>query len=234
MKTTNIFLHGALGAAAQFDRLLPLLPSDYPAVAWSLPGHGQQLPEAPFSLDLFTSALLKFLDEIKLDAVNIFGYSMGGYLALHLASEHPERVKRVITLGTKLQWSPEVAAGMNRMFDPEKIEAKVPQFATSLAAMHADWKAVCRHTAAFLEELGNGQGIQEAAYARIACPVTIGWGNEDNVVGKEESQHVAGLIPQGEFVELMGVKHPIDLVDSNILVKFVERLSSPLPPSKGG
>ena len=73
---------------------------------------------------------------------------MGGYVALGLAAEHPNRIKKVVTLGTKIDWSPEVAASMSRMFDPEKIQAKVPAFANLLAQAHApaDWKKVCQYT----------------------------------------------------------------------------------------
>ena len=58
--------------------------------------------------------------------------------------KYPERVQSVTTYGTKLDWSPEVAAAMSRMFDPEKIEAKAPQLAEALAQAHGpeNWKSL--------------------------------------------------------------------------------------------
>ena len=221
METPTLLLHGALGSAAQFNALRRLFPAEARVYALNFPGHGPQTPQTPFSMQLFSESILNFMDENNLPVANIFGYSMGGYVALHLAAGHPERVGQVVTLGTKLDWTPEVAAGMNRMFDPEKIEAKVPKFAEALAASHADWKSLCRYTAAFLEDLGNGKGIQEVSFVRIACPVTIGWGTEDNVVTAAESRHVAGLVPNGKFVELEGARHQIELVDVNLLHKFL-------------
>ncbi len=223
MKTPTILLHGALGAANQFDGLLGLFSAEQPVFAPNLPGHGPLSAATPYTLALFSDAVLKFMDDDNIARANIFGYSMGGYVALYLAAKHPERIRRVVTYGTKLEWTPEVATGMNRMFDPEKIAAKVPQFAQALASTHADWALVCLRTAAFLRDLGQGDGIQDALFSHILCPVTIGRGTEDTVVSAAESQRVAGLIPHGKYVELTGGKHPLELVDLNILFKFVEK-----------
>lgn len=39
----------------------------------------------------------------------------------------------------------------------------------------------------FLHDLGNGLGLSAETFARIACPVTIAWGELDQVVTAEES-----------------------------------------------
>jgi pimeloyl-ACP methyl ester carboxylesterase len=119
--TPTILLHGALGNAAQFDPLKSQLPDSRSVFAFNLPGHGGEPAEGPFSMQLFLVAVLKFLDAKNAAQVDIFGYSMGGYVGLWLAWKHPERVRSVTTYGTKLDWTSEVAAGMSRMFDPEKI-----------------------------------------------------------------------------------------------------------------
>ncbi len=229
MKIPTLLLHGALGAATQFDGLLKHFSAEEPVFALDFPGHGADSTEGDFSLVLFSKSVLKFMDAHNIARANLFGYSMGGYVALYLASTHPERIRHVATYGTKLEWSPETASNMNRMFDPEKIEAKVPHFAAALAATHADWKSTCYKTAAFLQDLGDGKGIDWSAFSFIACPVTIGWGSEDNVVSESECRHAAGLIPHGNFVELIGAKHQIELVDLNLLFKFVEKALLPPP-----
>ncbi len=220
MKTT-IFLHGALGSAAQFDAILPLVSSSETCAAISLPGHGPEKPKEPYSLELFSEAILRFMDERNIPTARFFGYSMGGYVALYLAARHPDRVSSVHTLGTKLHWTPEVAAGMSRMFDPEKIEAKAPQLAASLSATHADWREVCRFTASFLLDLGHTQAISDLEFSKIKCPVSIGWGTADNVVSQEESEHVASLIKGCQLVILPGVKHQIEQTEPAIIANYV-------------
>ncbi|MFN0176902.1 MAG: alpha/beta fold hydrolase [Saprospiraceae bacterium] len=221
--TSTILLHSALGSAAQLETLQTQLPEGQDAVALDFPGHGRASNSGPFSMRLFADSVLKFMDDKNVAKADIFGYSMGGYVALWLAWKHPERVRSVTTYGTKLEWNPEVAAGMSRMFDPEKIEVKAPQLAESLAKTHGAeyWKTLCKNTAKFLLDLGNGLGLPPEAFGEIQCPVSIGWGELDNVVTEAESRHVAQAIPEGRFEVLPGCKHLIEQVDAAQLARFV-------------
>ncbi len=218
----TILLHGALGSAAQFDDFRLHIPSDKSVFALNFPSHGGEVAHEPFTMEAFAGSVLQSMDEIHADEADLFGYSMGGYVALWLAWKFPEKVRSVTTYGTKLNWTPEVATGMNRMFDPEKIEAKVPQLAESLAKTHGllHWKTLCQQTSAFLTDLGKGLGLPVEAYAEIKCPVKIGWGDQDNVVTESESRSVAEAIPNGSFEILPGERHLIEQVDPVQLAHF--------------
>lgn len=218
-----VFLHGALGSAAQFEVLRPYFSPEIPVFALNLPGHGGLPTDAPYSMERFAEAVLTFLDEKNMAQTDLFGYSMGGYLALWLAWKNPDRVRRVVTLNTKLDWSPDTAARMNAMFDTEKIEAKVPQFAQALAQAHApaDWKQVARLTADFLRDLGDGKGLPPEAFQQITCPVTILRGELDSTVSAEESQRAAGLLPHGNYREIPGGRHALEQMDAEVVCEQV-------------
>ncbi len=216
-----LFLHGALGSAAQFDAFRSHFSPKTPVFALNLPGHGGLPTDAPYSIERFAEAVLAFLAEKNEAQADLFGYSMGGYVALWLAWKYPDRVRCVATLNSKLDWSPEVATRMSGMFDTEKIEAKAPQLAAALTLAHApaDWKLVAQRTADFLHDLGNGMGLPPEAFAQIACPVAVLRGELDNTVSAEESQHVADLLPQGFYREIPGSRHAIEQVDVAAVVR---------------
>lgn len=219
-----LLLHGALGSAPQFAPLFSHLPSEWQMNAPDFPGHGSTADDdTPYSMERFSMFISDYLDEHKILTANIFGYSMGGYAALYFAWKNPERVGRIFTLGTKFDWTPDTAAKEAAMLDPEKIEAKVPAFAQNLALRHGNgnWKAVLHRSSELLRNLGAGRGIPPGAFARIDCPVTIGLGEMDNMVGHEESRNVAEALPNGRFDHLPGCKHPIEQVD---FVLLAERL----------
>ncbi len=167
--------------------------------------------------------MLDFLNQNNLAQTQIFGYSMGGYVALHLARKHPERVRRIVTLGTKLAWTPEIAARETALLNPDKIAAKVPVFAEALAGRHApaDWREVLRRTAELLHDLGNGAALGEEDFRSIACPVLVGLGELDNMVSLEESSQVANWLPNGRLEVLPGVKHPFEQVDAAWLADWL-------------
>jgi len=231
MQTPLLLLHGALGSKAQMAAIEKHLPADIPVYALNFPGHGGLSTHISFSMPLFAKAVLEFLDIEHIPQADMFGYSMGGYAALYLAWKHPERVRRITTLGTKFDWTPETAARESAMLDPEKIEAKVPQFAQALAQRHApaDWKAVLRQTADLLHGLGNSQGLPPEAFANIRCPVMILLGEFDNMVTLAESQQAAAALPQGRFEILPGAKHAIEQVDQALLAM---RLNAYFYPEK--
>jgi pimeloyl-ACP methyl ester carboxylesterase len=225
MKTTLLLLHGALGNKSQLEPIARHLPVDLPVQSLDFPGHGGRPATEDYSIPYFARAVLEHMDAHRIDRADLFGYSMGGYVALYLASTHPDRVRRIATLGTKLDWTPETAAREIGMLDPDKIALKVPQFAEALAQRHApaDWKQVLRQTAAMLAALGNGAALTAPAFQAISAPVDIWLGELDNMVTAAESEAVAAMLADGRFEILPGARHPLDLVDPAMLAGRLEK-----------
>jgi pimeloyl-ACP methyl ester carboxylesterase len=96
-----LFVHGGLGTSeAHFGNHLDEFTKKYHVIAIHLRGHGKSdLPNTPFSLDLFADDLYKFLEELKLDSIIYVGFSLGGMTGLNLASKHPEKIRKLITIG---------------------------------------------------------------------------------------------------------------------------------------
>ena len=218
-----ICLHGALGTAAQFDVLRPHFPANIPLVALQLPGHGGLPCNEAYSLPLFAASVLGALDEAQTAQTDLFGYSMGGYLALYLAWKHPERVRKVVLLNTKLDWSPETSAKMSGMFDAEKIALKAPQLADALSKAHAPthWQTVAQYTAHFIQALGAGAGLPTAAFSQISAPVLVLRGALDTTVTAQECETVQALLPNGQYTEIPESKHALEQVDGAALAKVM-------------
>lgn len=228
MKSKLLLLHGALGSSKQFEPLKIQLKDTYELYDLNFEGHGGRSSENEFSIQLFTENVISFLSAKTLSKVNIFGYSMGGYVALNLAHQRPELVDKIITLGTKFDWTEESAAKETRMLNPEKIEEKVPKFAEMLKQQHAplDWKDLMRKTAQMMLSMGAGAKLHPEQLERIQQNVIIGLGSEDKMVSQEESEKAADLLPNSNFVRLEGIPHPIDRIDPSILAAYIQQAFS--------
>jgi len=187
-----LLLHGALGAADHFDSLLPALEG-YDVHRLNFSGHGGQSRAKEFGIAQFGADVLQYLSENNLKSVDIFGYSMGGYVGAWLAFHHPQKVNRLMTLGTKWSWSPEISAKEIRMLNPVKIEEKVPAFASALAKRHAplDWKNVMQDTADMMIAMGDQPPVPLEMMAEIQHKTLICWGDQDKMVSQEESKYPA-------------------------------------------
>ena len=219
-----ILLHGALGAASQLEPLKKLLQSDFDVHILEFEGHGQTYSDKPYSIDLFVANLKSYLDLHQLKDVFVFGYSMGGYVALKLAAQYPEYFSKIITLGTKFDWTPESAEKEIKMLNPEKIEEKVPAFAKMLNELHSaiGWKNVMNKTADLMLHLGNGDATPDRLYRKIKTPCLIGVGDSDQMVTPEETKRIVSLIAHAEFYLLENTVHPIDWIDANKLADLIK------------
>jgi pimeloyl-ACP methyl ester carboxylesterase len=219
MKQKIVILHGALGSTGQFVEFKEILSNHFEVYSFNFAGHGGEPIREPFSIDLFVANTLDFLNHSQLDTVSLFGYSMGGYVALTFALKFPERVNRVITLGTKFQWDPESAARDVRLMNPEVIEQKIPGFAETLRERHypEDWKKNMSLTGEMMTRLGDGEALTLKDFSHIQQRVLICIGTADHMVSQEESAAVADVLPNGSLKTIEGLKHPIESVDKLML-----------------
>src|SRR5690606_2169275 len=187
-------------------------------------GHSGELFQESFGIETFADDVLKFLNNQHLDQVDVFGYSMGGYVAVWLALKHPERIGKITTLGTKFDWSPASAEQEVRKLNAEKIQEKVPAFARILEHRHApnDWKELLSKTRDMMLSLGNQPLLTEENLKTIQHEVLICLGDQDDMADRNYSEQVAEWLPNGTFELLENTPHPIEKVELNRLVELIE------------
>ena len=92
-----VLVHGFAGAASNFAALAPLLARRHRVLLPDLPGHGGSapLPAAP-SLAGYADRVAAVLDHERVGSAAVVGHSMGGVVALRLASRRPELVDALV------------------------------------------------------------------------------------------------------------------------------------------
>jgi pimeloyl-ACP methyl ester carboxylesterase len=224
-----LLLHGALGAKTQLEPLAGLLRQRYEVHLINFSGHGGVASEGAFSIACFAAEAAQYLDDRQLPALPVFGYSMGGYVAMYLARHMPGRLSRIITLGTKYHWDEGTAAREAGMLDPALIEEKTPAFAEALRQRHApaDWKALLRATAALMQALGSAPALEAADYAAITQPCLLMVGDRDKMVTLQETVAVYKALPEAQLAVLPATPHPLEKVDTALLATFIQRFATP-------
>ncbi|MFF0818663.1 alpha/beta fold hydrolase [Rhodococcus sp. NPDC003318] len=97
-----LLLHGSgpgVSGWSNYQGNLPTFAKHFRTLILDFPGFGKSYScdENPMLAAL--PAVLDFLDGMDLGPVPVVGNSMGGSIAARLASGHPERVKRLVTIG---------------------------------------------------------------------------------------------------------------------------------------
>ncbi len=220
-----LLLHGALGSQEQFDDLKDALSADFTIDTLSFSGHGRTASQQhAFTVQNLSHEVLYWLNDRQRRKIDIFGYSMGGYVALWLARFYPDRVGKIMTLGTKLDWNEATAEKETKLLNAEKITAKVPAFAAELQDRHGEheWHSVLQKTSNLMHDLAK-QHLTDEDFAQITAQVLLTLGDQDNMVTKEETFHVESMIPGAKTLELKDTPHPIDKVSTDLLASEIRK-----------
>lgn len=223
MKKNLLLLHAALGSKEQLKALISQLEDHYHVYSMDFEGHGVNESDKEFSIELFTLNVVDFMQENDLECACIFGYSMGGYVALDLARKHPQLVEKIVTFGTKFDWNPETSEKEVKMLNPDIIAAKVPKFAEVLKSAHGEdhWQDVLNKTADMMISLGNSPIHSSENLKEINHKVMITVGDEDHMISIEESKWAAENLPNGSLKIFNGFVHAIERNDIAQLAEFV-------------
>lgn len=219
-----LLLHGALGSKSQLDPLKTLLEQQRREVlSMNFSGHSGVPFPITFGIETFADDVLNFVDTHSIRQIDIFGYSMGGYVAIWFAHQHPDKVGKIITLGTKFDWDIASAEKETRKLNAEKIEEKVPAFARLLQARHSpnDWKALLTKTSAMMHGLGTNPMLTENIFKSLQHEIKILLGDQDDMADRKFSEQVASLIPKGSFALLESTPHAIEKVNLSLIARHL-------------
>lgn len=220
-----LILHGALGSEKSLQPLKESLQNDFDVYGFSFQGHGGiELPSDDFTIANFANEVITFLDQNKIDSIAIFGYSMGGYVGLYLAKHFPERIQKLFTLATKLNWTIEGAQKEASMLNPILIKEKVPKYALSLEQLHGNkWEDLMTKTAQMMLNLGKNPEVKDSDFEHINIPVLLSVGDKDAMVTLEETIHTYRKIKDSQLLVLPRTIHPIEKVDVVELARQIKR-----------
>ncbi|MDQ3105811.1 MAG: alpha/beta hydrolase, partial [Actinomycetota bacterium] len=96
--TPLLLLHGGLfNIDLQFGELLPSLAATRRVIAADFQGHGHTNDiDRPLTCANLASDVVGLLQYLDVPQADVFGFSVGGGVALHLGIRHPELVRKLI------------------------------------------------------------------------------------------------------------------------------------------
>jgi 4,5:9,10-diseco-3-hydroxy-5,9,17-trioxoandrosta-1(10),2-diene-4-oate hydrolase len=100
-----VFVHGSGPGVSAYSNFFPnyreIAAAGYRALLPDMVGFGWSSKPTglDYTLDLFTSTLLEFLDRLEIPRCVLVGNSLGGAISLKVAIDHPQRVERLVVMG---------------------------------------------------------------------------------------------------------------------------------------
>lgn len=93
-----VFLHGLMGSAANWRKIVPAFEDQYNVLVFDQRGHGKSFhPDFGFSPEAYARDLQLILDELGwTEGIYLVGHSLGGRNALQFAHSFASRVKKLV------------------------------------------------------------------------------------------------------------------------------------------
>lgn len=219
-----LFLHGALSSSAQFSTFKEKLGNNYNVHALNFSGHGGNLiPLNGLTFEVFVNDILNYLNTNKIEKINLFGYSMGGYAALMFAIKYPERVNKIFSCSVKLKWDLESATKELEFLNPDKMMDKVPAFANNLIMLHGInvWKNLLKNTSNMMMDLAKGKLLTDEDFLKIKCPILFAIGDRDKTASLNDTLTIYSKINNSQLLVMPNSPHEFNHLDLDVLQHHV-------------
>lgn len=96
-----LLLHGGLGSFEKFNSILPMLTEERQVIGVDLHGHGRTgLGDRELNFVDMGNDIAAIIKKLGYDQVDVLGYSLGSQVALRMAIQHPEVVRRLVLVST--------------------------------------------------------------------------------------------------------------------------------------
>jgi pimeloyl-ACP methyl ester carboxylesterase len=214
-----VLVHGLGGRGEDWHGLAPYLAkAGFRVYMPDLPGYGRSEKPADFSYSVPDEAavVLGFLDALGLKQVDLGGWSMGGWIAQRIGSEHPERVRRLILFDSAGIY--ETPKWDTRLFTPstpadlDQLDAllmpnppKVPGFIARDILRISKKNAWVIHRT--LDRALTGRDKTDSLLPGLKMPVLIVWGAEDKITPLSQGEKIHQLVTQSQLEVFAGCGH---------------------------
>lgn len=226
-----VLLHGGLlTIGLTFGAMLPTLAASRRVIAVELQGHGRTADaDRPLGFDALADDVAALLDQLGVDSADVFGFSLGGLVALRLAMRHPGRVERLVVAAAHYRrdgYHPEI-------LDPAcyATSTRMPT-ADEFAEMRTEYERVAPdpgHFEAFAAKasalISEFDGWSEVELRAIGAPTLVVVGDTD-FVRIEHAARMRELIPTAALAVLPDTTHTGLIRSTDVLLPMLERFLS--------
>ena len=120
-----VFIHG-VGLNQQMWKPQIRALNEYSTITYDLLGHGKTINNKEVvTLDDFSNQLTSILNFLKIDKINLVGFSLGSLIALDFVSKFQDKLNSLVVIGTTYKRSTEQRALVIERFEQAKLNKPI-------------------------------------------------------------------------------------------------------------
>jgi pimeloyl-ACP methyl ester carboxylesterase len=238
---TLVFLHGAGDQAGSWSKVAPRFTGSYRLVLVDLPGHGDSAPAAgPLTMTKVLSGTEAVLNHYASgQPVTLVGNSLGAWVALIYARQHPQQVARVVAVDggplrgdrPELAKLPATREEARKLFDAvlDRGSPRPPDFVLDDLVRESNNGPMGRIVAA----RDDYDRYLLASVQDITVPVDLLWGESDELVPLEYAKKMEAQLAAARLTTIPRCGHIPQQECPNTFAAALEKLlQQPSPERK--
>ncbi len=194
-----------------------------------LAGRPEDIPEVPYTLSDMAFDVVGLLDHLDIERAHIAGASMGGMIVQHLAIEHPQRVRSMVSIMSmtgELDHGTPTAEAMTVLMAPpppdreahieRSVDARIWQSRRYFDADEVRAQAARSYDRSFYPEGAMRQmaaihasGSRAEGLGRLEVPTLVIHGRDDTLITPSGGQRTAELVPRANLLMLADMGHDV-------------------------
>ena len=248
--TPLLLIHGLGARGEDWARMIPAMAArGFHVYAPDLPGYGRSSrpKDADYSIAMEEAAVVAFAEAVHLPHSFVGGWSMGGWVAMKLTLDHPERVDRLVVYDSAgiyfpadfdaELFIPSDAPGISRLAmalspDEHPHPRSIPGFvARAVVRKFAQNGWVTRRS---MMAMTSGRDLLDFRLQKIRQPTLVVWGAEDHLIPLAVGRRIHEGIPNSSLDVIRGCGHLAPLECWQPVAEATERFLRAQPPIQGG
>jgi pimeloyl-ACP methyl ester carboxylesterase len=228
-----IVLHGAYMNIPSMGTIIPKLAETHKVYAIEFQGHGRTTDiDRPITYPNLADDVAAFMDAVKIEKADVFGYSMGAAAGLQLAVRHPEKVDKLAAASVAYDaegWQPAFKAFIPQMSVEMFVNMPFAEDYRKLAANPNGFPELVRKLIALEKE----PMAWEADVRALKTPVLIITGDADvatlehsvalfRLLGGGVMGDMGKPLPASRLAVLPATSHTAVISQPELLHAFVE------------
>ena len=221
-----LILHGFLGMSDNWKSLaVQFAENGFNVHALDLRNHGKSFQTDDFNYNLMTNDVLRYCEFHQIQKTNILGHSMGGKLAMFLATQNPDLIDKLVVADIAPKYYEphhnEILAGLKAIDFSEKptrsdvdeiLKLHIPDFGTrQFLLKNLYWETAGQLAFRFnLKSFLNNKSSVGAALpenARLEKPTLFLRGSNSNYILDSDAPNIIKHFPNFEIVTIPNVGH---------------------------
>jgi pimeloyl-ACP methyl ester carboxylesterase len=198
-----VLVHGGLANSSYWGLQIRVLARHYQVIVLDSRGHGRSTQtDVPIGYDLMSSDVLALMDYLHIRQAALVGWSDGAIIGLDIAIHHPERLTRLFAFAANSDPSGVKDVDNSPVF--VTYEERASREYARLSPTPGQFRA-------FLDNISKMWASEphftDAELRGIRTPTWIVDADHDEAIKRENTDHMAALIPGAGELILPAVSH---------------------------